>query len=108
MNRTASRFGGSDAAPAAATSAPKTGIDSSHGSAIATPAPRRSVRRDSWYCRALLPESLVIDLFLGHFGCSSLIQELRTRHDRFDDIVNAVAVGLELCADVGNEQIIRW
>src|SRR4051812_44253107 len=52
MNRAAKRFGNGDLFSAAGelagtTSAPQTGIDSSHGSAIATPAPRRRVRRET-------------------------------------------------------------
>ena len=45
MNSTAKRFGTRRTTVRAAASAPQTGIDSSHGSAIATPAPRRKVRR---------------------------------------------------------------
>ena len=44
MNRNASRLG---AVAAAIGSAPHTGIDSSHGSAMTTPVPRRNMRRDS-------------------------------------------------------------
>ena len=52
MNTAAKRFGkasrgGRAVAGGATCSAPQTGTDSSHGSAIATPAPRRKVRRDA-------------------------------------------------------------
>src|SRR5579884_4504274 len=45
MNRAANRFG-HGAVPPADALAPHAGIDSSHGRAIVTPAPRRNIRRD--------------------------------------------------------------
>src|SRR5256885_1604967 len=45
INRVANRFGKAAAAPAAAGESPQTGTDSSHGKAIATPAPRKNARR---------------------------------------------------------------
>src|SRR5688572_17240882 len=46
MNRAAKRLGQASGTPAASVvAAPQTGSDSSHGSATATPAPRRNVRR---------------------------------------------------------------
>src|SRR5438552_3358486 len=47
MNNAAKRFGNGLDAASRAGPAPQTGIDSSHGSAIATPTPRRNVRREA-------------------------------------------------------------
>src|SRR5438445_7245901 len=46
MNRAAKRFGHGAGASPAIGAAPQTEIDSSHGRAIVTPAPRRKVRRE--------------------------------------------------------------
>src|SRR5436190_14911372 len=47
MNSAAKRFGKGPGVPSFNASVPQTGIDSSHGSAIATPTPRRNLRRVS-------------------------------------------------------------
>src|SRR4051794_19312949 len=70
MNSTASRFGGTFAcaggasANAADVSAPNTDIDSSHGSAITTPAPYNIFRREIRSRRALLLS--LMSSSLGH------------------------------------------
>src|SRR5579871_2857007 len=46
MNRAAKRFGQGTGTPPNVVAAPQTGIDSSHGSAMVTPTPRRKVRRE--------------------------------------------------------------
>src|SRR3954467_8601350 len=46
MNSAANRLGHANGTPAATGVAPQTGTDSSHGSAMVTPTPRRNVRRD--------------------------------------------------------------
>src|SRR5262245_42876530 len=59
MNRTANRLGNGVGSPAGAASAapPQTGIDSSHGRAIPTPAPRRMVRRSIFAGRDVMGTS---------------------------------------------------
>ena len=59
MNITANRFGNAEAAPSAGVAAPQTGIDSSHGSAIVTPTPRRNVRLDALMVSLCLSSSEV-------------------------------------------------
>src|SRR5262245_55438328 len=46
IKRAAKRLGKASGAPPATGPSPHTGIDSSHGSAMATPTPRRTVRRE--------------------------------------------------------------
>src|SRR5262245_29006631 len=55
MNRAANRFGSATGTPLATVSAPQTGTDSSHGSAIVTPTPRRKVRRE--FCKVFIDSS---------------------------------------------------
>ena len=84
MNRTAKRFGkaaGELVEPA------KAGRDSSHGSAIVTPAPRKTVRREMRRGEFCVRWDILITCFLltllgGHIGPlvelgAALIQELR-------------------------------
>src|SRR5258706_4069595 len=47
MNNAAKRLGNGPGVPSFAGAAPQTGIDSSHGRAMATPTPRRNLRRES-------------------------------------------------------------
>src|SRR5206468_3779901 len=72
MNNAAKRLGNGPGVPSFAGSAPQTEIDSSHGRAIATPTPRRNVRREGWgaidlmdvFCAILI----AIDRFVGSVG----------------------------------------
>ena len=82
MNKTAQplgdRIGGAGGFAggcAAEESAPQTGIDSSQGSAIATPAPRRIVRRESRSRSAAL-RSFMLGILDRTSGFSSLISEM--------------------------------
>src|SRR5436190_7763027 len=59
MNNAANRFGNGPGVPSLAGSAPQTGIDSSHGRAIATPTPRRNVRREVWGAIELMEVSFI-------------------------------------------------
>src|SRR5688572_11250370 len=77
MNITAKRFGNTVAAAADCDGAAHAS-DSSHGSAIVTPTPRRTVRLEM---DRLMPS------LLGAGGT-----KLRARHDAFDDAVETVAV----------------
>src|SRR5581483_8611569 len=115
MKSTPKRFG-IVAAPAAASAtapadsgvAPQTGMDSSHGSAIVTPTPRKKVRRDIWkprdFCR---DDSLILPVLLCEHIMASLVEELRTGHDILDQRVKPVAVRGELRMQVGNGCLIR-
>src|SRR5579871_1672644 len=62
INWTTKRLGGALGACGASAAAPQTGTDSSHGSAMTTPAPRRNIRREtgptgfgSWLDIELIP-----------------------------------------------------
>src|SRR5215470_9276129 len=81
MKTTAKRFGGL-VARVASVVAPQDGIDSSHGSAMVTPAPRRKVRRE---------DGILFTSLNGGFG-PSLGQELGTCNNLFHHRVETVAV----------------
>ena len=78
-------------APAGAACAPHTGIDSSHGRSMATPAPRRNVRRDAtaaFIAMVMLVSSLSVRSaaratcrILRH----SLVEELRAGDEGLDE-----------------------
>src|SRR5689334_25320856 len=88
MNSAANRFGNESELPAAA-SLPQTGIDSSHGKAIATPAPRRIVRRDIISRRIF---SFVMMSILGEVAGDSFRQKLRAGDNRFDQNAKSIVV----------------
>src|SRR5215467_2591335 len=87
MKTTAKRFGGF-AASVASVVAPQDGIDSSHGSAMVTPAPRRKVRRE---------DGMLLTSLNGGFG-PSLGQELGTCDNLFHHGVETVTVGAQFGA----------
>src|ERR1051325_2933679 len=87
MNKTAKRFG--KAAAGEVVSA-KTGRDSSHGKAMATPAPRRTVRRE------MPPASFFVRLgilfaFLSCGICAALVHELWACDDGLDQRSEPIA-----------------
>src|SRR5690349_10155086 len=94
MNITAKRLGKGPAAPAVSAAAPQTGIDSSHGRAMVTPAPRRKILRDG--CDFGISIS---SCCCGYFGPAPG-GELRAGDDALDQCVEPVAVGGELCPHV--------
>src|SRR4051812_34837628 len=87
MKSTPNRFGN---VPGAVVS-PKAGRDSSHGSAIATPAPRRIVRREIGAVDFLVRFDMLFTFLLWGFD-SSFIQELWTGHDGFDEGPDTVTI----------------
>src|SRR2546423_947708 len=87
MKSTPNRFG---KVPGAVVS-PKAGRDSSHGSAIATPAPRRIVRREIGAVDFLVRFDMLFTFLLWGFD-SSFIQKLRAGHDRFHQRRETVTV----------------
>src|SRR5687768_3239826 len=95
MNSAAKRLGHGLALPSIVASAPQTGIDSSQGSARATPAPRRMVRRESWL--ALLASGVGIFLWqAGSLPHGSFRHKLRAGHNAFDQNAEAVVAGGQL------------
>src|SRR5215208_690072 len=90
MNRTANRFGKGELDGVAANA----DSESSHGSAMVTPAPRRTVRRDNFIS---LPLS----------GCGAFLQELRARDDGFDQSAESIAARRELVIHPLNQRLVR-
>src|SRR3569832_2187263 len=87
MKRTAKRFGYADGAFVSANAI----SDSSHGSPMATPAPRRMVRRESPFDFVRSDMLFPPLLFLR----APLRAELRTRHNRVHQRAEAIAVGAQ-------------
>src|SRR4051794_28578346 len=86
INTTPNRFGVSVVAP-------QTGIDSSHGSAIVTPAPRRNILRDDF--------DLLMLLTFRRVGIGRPpVAKLWTPHDRIDQGLKTMIVRGERAADV--------
>src|SRR5690242_4697258 len=83
MNRTAKRFGNAAGAVVSA----KTGRDSSHGKAMVTPAPARTLRRE-------MPSA---DFFvrMGILFRPSLVHELRAGNDCLYQRSEAITIGRE-------------
>src|SRR5215467_3384456 len=74
--------------------APKTGMDSSHGRAMATPAPRRIVRREMGSVNLLVRAGMLFGLPFRGIRTSS-VDELRAGDNGFHQLAEAVAVGGE-------------
>src|SRR3954470_7174722 len=86
MKTTAKRLGASVVAP-------QTGRDSSHGSAMVTPAPRRNIRRDG--CDLLMLLTFRGRALFEH----ATGPKLRTSNDRVDQGLETIVVGGELAAE---------
>src|SRR5947199_5237597 len=71
---------------------PKAGRDSSHGSAIATPAPRRIVRREIGAVDFFVRFDMLFTFLLWWGFNTSFVQELWTGHDALDQRADTVAV----------------
>src|SRR5580704_10618118 len=104
-NNTARRFGNWLAAATAA-SAPQTGMDSSHGNAIATPTPRSMVRREIRYARAFLRSFMSI-ILLCRAALAAFVQELRACDNGIDHRVKTEAVGLQIMAHLLDGCLVR-
>src|SRR5688572_5468164 len=104
MKTAAKRLGGRLAA--AAGTSPQTAVDSSHGRAIATPAPRRKVRREraARFCLRIVG---FIRSLLRHLCSGALGQELPAGHDRLDQVLEAIPVGGELRLHRGDGVLVR-
>src|SRR3954447_12166073 len=87
MNSTPKRFGN---APPVVVSA-KAGSDSSQGNAIATPAPRRMVRREIRSTDFFVCLDMLFTFLLWGFD-APFVQELGTGHDGFHQWTDTVAV----------------
>src|SRR5215471_16420779 len=74
--------------------APKTGMDSSHGSAMATPAPRRIVRREMGSVDLLVRAGMLFSLPFRGIGTSS-VDKLRAGDNGFHQLAEVVAIGGE-------------
>src|SRR5690349_7543468 len=96
MNTTAKRLGSGPVFVAA----PQTGIDSSHGSAIVTPAPRRKTLRDGCDPGMLFP------FLYGAFGPAP-IQKLGTRDDALDQRPEMISIGGQPGAHLFDGGLIR-
>src|SRR5688572_18779362 len=89
MKSTAKRLGKGELGVAA-----KADMDSSHGRAMVTPAPRRTVRRDSFISLAFLHRR-------------ALFQELGAGDDGIDQRAELISVRRKLCVHPLDERLIR-
>ena len=104
MNNAANRFGAVGTPSGVEDVSPHTGIDSSQGRAIATPAPRSSVRRETCNCR--LSEELCMASFSGEIVASSFVEELTTGHDALNQAAEAIFVLLQPRLHVLNKLLV--
>src|ERR1700720_856025 len=98
MNMTPKRFGNT----AEAVGSPKAGSDSSQGRATATPAPRRTARRERRGGEFWVDFGILVHLSLKRGGlgacfltqnCISLVEELGTGDDSLDQRTKAITIG---------------
>src|SRR5215467_8204116 len=97
---TPKRFGKAEAV------SPKTGIDSSHGRATATPAPRSTARREIRSRNLEVRFGILITFHFGDFR-GAFIKKLRARYDGFHQRGEAISVGRELGLHALNGGLIR-
>ena len=82
--------------------APQTGIDSNQGKVIATPAPRKTVRRVICFDGFIGLTTLLLKAKVT----TALIQERGTGYDGFDQAKKAIIVFFEICFHFIKQQIV--
>src|SRR5712672_337969 len=100
MKMTPKRFGNAEVV------SPKTGMDSSHGKATATPAPRRTARREMRSENLEVRFGILITFRLGRFR-ASFIPKLVARYDDFHQRGHVVAVGIQFRLHTLNRGLVR-
>src|SRR5690242_1001184 len=86
--------------------------DSSHGSATAQPAPRRTVRRENRGLELLLESGIKLSPGLGYFGRfafrgNARVQELRAGDDRFDERTEMIVAIAKTAFHLFDDGLIR-
>src|SRR5689334_19469953 len=102
INRTPKRFGNCAGAVVSANA----GRDSSHGSAIATPAPRRIVRREIRSVDFFVRFDILFAFLLYGFS-ASFVPELRAHDNRFDQRSEPVTVRDRHVSHLQHHRLVR-